>query len=47
MQQRWLGLMRCQPLLNMFNNGVDVAELQPFFRRQFQLPANTLFSKEG
>jgi hypothetical protein len=31
----------------VFDNGVDIAKLQPFFCGQFQLPANTLFGEKG
>jgi hypothetical protein len=35
-----------QALLNMFDYGVDIAKLQPFFCRQLQLPADTLLGKK-
>lgn len=38
--------MRGQTLLNMLDDGIDIAESDPFFCRQFQLPANPLFSKK-
>ena len=46
MQQRRLRLVGCQTLLNVFDDGIDIAKLQTFLRSQFQLPANALLSKE-
>lgn len=38
--------MRGQTLLNMLDDGVDIAESDPFLCCQFLLPANPLFSKK-
>ncbi len=43
-QQRRLRLMRCKTLLNMLDDGIDIAESDPFFCRQFQLPAIPMVS---
>ncbi|WP_433914436.1 fructosamine kinase family protein, partial [Escherichia coli] len=37
--------MRGKTLLNMLDDGIDIAESDPFFCRQFQLPANPFFVK--
>ena len=39
--------MRGQTLLNMLDDGIDIAESDPFFCRQFQLPANPLLRKKS
>lgn len=39
--------MRGETLLNMLDDGIDIAESDPFFCRQLQLPANPLFSKKS
>ena len=46
-QQRGLRLVILQALVNMADNGVDIAKGEPFFCRQLQLPADALFGKEG
>ena len=47
MQKRWLRLMGRETLLNMLDNGVDIAKRNAFFSGEFQLPANTLLGKKG
>jgi hypothetical protein len=35
-----------QTLLNVFDDGVDIAKFQPFFGGQLKLPANALLGKK-
>ena len=47
MEQGCLRLVRSKALLNMFDYGVNITKLQPFFCRQLQLPADTLLGKKN
>lgn len=36
-----------ETLLHVLDDGVDITKGNPFFRRQFELPANALFGEES
>ncbi len=47
MQQRGLRLVGGEALLNMFDDGIDIAKGETFFCRQLKLPADTLLREKG
>jgi hypothetical protein len=45
-KQRRLRLVGCQTLLNVLDDGINIAKFQPFLGGQLKLPANALLGKK-